>query len=116
MTLVLNDFVVRLRAALPEQKPQPSSVIATVDPDQLKSLIQDMIANLNNFDPAAGELFDAHRDVFQSFFTPRTFDTFEKQMNSFAFADAIVSIATSGQSKRVFRYDNGTIVKSVVES
>ena len=88
-------------AALPLQSPSQPSVNTQIDPDQLKNLVQEMIANLNNFDPTAGELFNAHRDAFQSFFTPETFKTFEKQMSSFAFADALTVLQQVAKQKGV---------------
>ena len=98
---VLNQFVARLRAALPQQAPTKSSVITEVDKEELKRLVLEMIANLNNFDPAASDLFDANRDVFRSFLPPEKFETFEKQIGSFAFADAILVLQEVAKQKGV---------------
>ena len=99
--LVLDDFVGCLRAALPQEASQQAAVIATVDSEELRRLVQEMLTNLNNFDPAAGDLFDAHRDAFRSFFTPETFEKFEKQIGGFAFADAMTVLQDVAKQKGV---------------
>ncbi len=98
---VLKQFVTRLRAALPQPAPTKSSVITEVGKEELKRLVQEMIENLNNFDPAAGDLFDANRDVFRSFLPPDRFETFEKQIGSFAFADAMLVLQQAAKQKGV---------------
>jgi two-component system, sensor histidine kinase and response regulator len=86
---VLSSFIGRLKTALPKQE-SPKVAVSKVDAAELKSLLQEMMTNLNNFDPAAGELFDAKRDVFRAILPQNAFDTFEKQISNFAFSDAMV--------------------------
>ena len=96
---VLDDFMARLGTALPEETPKQASVIAEVDPDQLRRIVQEMIENLNNFDPAAGELFDAHRDLFRAFFPAESFEAFERQISNFSFADAMNVLQNAAKQK-----------------
>ena len=98
---VLDDFMARLRTALPKETPQQASVIAEVDPDQLRRIVQEMVENLNNFDPAASELLEQHRDEFRSFFSPETFEAFEKQIGNFAFVDAMTVLQEAAKQKGV---------------
>lgn len=97
---VLSGFVGRLKAVLPKQE-SPKAVVSKVDPEELKSLLQEMMTNLNNFDPAAGELFDAKRDVFQAILPQATFETFEKQISNFAFSDAMAVLQDVAKQKGV---------------
>jgi two-component system sensor histidine kinase/response regulator len=96
---ILNGFVARLRAALPGEAPTPTTSAATLTPEQLKSFVTKMTAHLNNFDPAAGDLFNELRDSLRSFFGSEAFDTFEKQLGGFAFADALVTLQQAAKLK-----------------
>jgi len=98
---VLSSFIGRLKTALPKQESPKAVVFKKVDPEELKSLLQEMMTNLNNFDPAAGELFDAKRDVFQAILPQATFETFEKQISNFAFSDAMVVLQDVAKQKGV---------------
>jgi two-component system sensor histidine kinase/response regulator len=100
-TLALDDFITRLRAALPPEVVSQTSIVAEVDPEKLRGLVEEMISNLSNFDPAAGELLEQHRDEFRSFFSPETFETFEKQIGNFAFADAMTVLQEAAKQKGV---------------
>lgn len=97
---VLSGFVGRVNTALPKQEP-PKTVVSKVDPEELKSLLQEMMTNLNNFDPAAGELFEKKREVFQAILPQATFGTFEKQISNFAFSDAIAVLQDVAKQKGV---------------
>jgi two-component system, sensor histidine kinase and response regulator len=97
---VLSGFISRLKAALPKQE-SPQQVVTKVDPEEVKSLLQEMITNLNNFDPAAGELFEAKRDVFRAILPPSEFETFEKQISNFSFADAMSVLQEVAKQKGV---------------
>jgi two-component system sensor histidine kinase/response regulator len=100
-TLVLDDFITHLRAAMPPE-PQPQlEVVPEVDPERLRYLVGEMNANLNNFDPAASELLEKNRDAFRSFFTPETFETFEKQVGNYSFADAVTILQEAAKQKGV---------------
>jgi hypothetical protein len=97
---VLSGFIGHLKTALPKQE-SPKAVVPKLDPEELKSLLQEMMTNLNNFDPAAGELFDANRHVFQAILPQSTFETFEKQISNFAFSDAMAVLQDVAKQKGV---------------
>lgn len=91
---VLEGFVSRLRAALPPvpTPPAPAAPAAPLDLEQAKRAVQEMIAHLNNFDPAAGDCLEANRDVFRALLPGETFVSFEQQVGSFSFADALAQL------------------------
>jgi PAS domain S-box-containing protein len=97
---VLSGFIARLKTALPKPE-SPKAAVSKVDPEELKNLLQEMMTNLNNFDPAAGELFDAKRDVFQAILPQAAFENFEKQISNFAFSDAIAVLQVVAKEKGV---------------
>jgi erythromycin esterase-like protein len=90
----LDDFVGRLRAALPLTPTQsaPAAPAVTVDLEQAKKVVQEMITHLNNFDPAAGECLEANLDVFQTLLLGEKFVSFEQQVAGFSFADALAQL------------------------
>jgi two-component system, sensor histidine kinase and response regulator len=90
-TSVLDDFVGRLRAALPlgPTLPAPAAHAGPVDIEQAKKVVQEMIAHLNNFDPAASECLEANPGVFRTLLPGEKFVSFEQQVGSFSFADAL---------------------------
>jgi hypothetical protein len=97
----LGDFVNALRATLPpvESAAPPASATASVDPEQVKSVVQAMIANLYSFDPAAGECLEANREVFRALFPGEKFATFEQHVSGFAFADALALLEPTAKEK-----------------
>ena len=86
----VEDFVTRLRAALPCAEPPPTSTAsnATPDLDRARLVVQEMAAHLSNFDPTASECLEANRDLFRWLFTDDTFAAFAQQVDGFAFAEA----------------------------
>jgi hypothetical protein len=58
-----------------------------------------MIAHLNNFDPAAGECFEAHREVFRALLPLESLASFEQHVSSFAFADALAQLEPFAREK-----------------
>lgn len=54
-----------------------------------------MIGHLNNFDPAAGECFEANREVFRTLLPPDQFAAFDRDLSAFAFADALARLRGS---------------------
>jgi hypothetical protein len=58
-----------------------------------------MTSHLSNFDPAAGDLFGKHRDSLRGFFSPEAFESIEKQIGAFAFADALATLQQAAQRK-----------------
>jgi hypothetical protein len=93
-TSVLDDFVGRLRTALPVAPtlPAPAAPAGPVDLAQAKEVVQQMIAHLNNFDPAASECLEANPDVFRALLPGEKFVSFEQQIGSFSFADALAQL------------------------
>jgi len=47
-----------------------------------------MHAHLGDFDPAATDLFDAHRDLFRALLEGEDFAAFEQHLQSYAFGEA----------------------------
>jgi two-component system sensor histidine kinase/response regulator len=96
----LKDFAVRVRRALPQESPRRPSGPA-LDPEQLKRFVRDMTVHLNNFDPAAGELFGSARESLREFFPPDAFQAFEKQIGSYAFAEALATLQEAARQKGI---------------
>ena len=90
-----------LRAALPGAAPKPTPAVsaAALDPAHAKRVVQEMIAHLNNFDPAAGECLEANADVFRALLPGEAFTAFERDVGAFAFADALAGLQTMAQEK-----------------
>ena len=100
---VLEDFVKRLDAALPKAETVSSPVApdAAFDPDKAKKIAQEMIGHLNNFDPAAADCLEAHRDLFRALLPGEGFATFEKEVNDFVFSDALARLQKAVSDKRL---------------
>ncbi len=99
---VLEGFVSRLRAALPETSPAAETMQASpepLDPAQAKRVIQEMIAHLNNFDPAAADTFEANSGVFRALFPAAVFTTFQERIEGFAFAEALALLQSAAIEK-----------------
>ncbi|HEX5398984.1 MAG TPA: response regulator, partial [Verrucomicrobiae bacterium] len=97
----LKDFNNRLRAALPSETDAPTSAVQAtpVDSKEAKDVVEKMTGLLNNFDPAAGECFEANRDVFRTILPDQAFSAFEQQVGAFAFADALAILQTTAKEK-----------------
>jgi len=101
----LGEFVNSLRAAFPaaESAPPAPATAAPVDPEQIKSVVQAMIAHLNNFDPAAGECLEAGREVFRTLLPADKFASFEQHVTGFAFADALALLEPAAKETGLFQ-------------
>jgi HPt (histidine-containing phosphotransfer) domain-containing protein len=88
---VLEDFVKRLDAALPQPETVSSTAApdAAFDPEKAHRMTQEMIGHLNNFDPAATDCLEIHRDLFRTLLPGEEFTKFEKEVNEFIFGDAL---------------------------
>jgi len=97
----LNDFVNRLRTVLPpvETAPVTSALTTTAGGEQVKRVVLEMIAHLNNFDPAAGECLEANRDVFRTLLGAEKFSGFEQKVSGFAFAEALAQLEPAAKEK-----------------
>jgi CheY-like chemotaxis protein len=94
----LEDFVSRLRAALPPTETAVETP-APLDAEQAKQVVTEMISHLNNFDPAASECLEANRNVFRSVLPGESFAAFEQQVDGFAFADALAGLQEAAKKK-----------------
>jgi hypothetical protein len=60
-----------------------------------------MTSHLNNFDPAAGDLFGRHRESLRGFFSPEAFRAIETQIGAFAFADALATLQQAARQRGI---------------
>lgn len=98
---ILDDLVGRLRHELPEapQSRQPDAPTPPVSLDQAKKVLREMAAHLSNFDPAAGDCLETHRNVFRSLLPEAAFQSFEQQVGGFAFAEALAQLQQAAKDK-----------------
>jgi len=97
----LQEFVDGLRAALPpvDSTAPVAASTAPLDPEWAKRVVQEMIADLNNFDPAASECLENNREVFRTLLAQDKFVSFEQQVGGFAFAEALALLELAVQEK-----------------
>ena len=100
---VLEDYVKRLDAALPQPETisSPAAPDAAFDPDKAKEVALEMTGHLNNFDPAATDCLEAHRDLFRALLPGEEFAAFEKEVNDFVFSDALARLQKAASDKRL---------------
>jgi two-component system sensor histidine kinase/response regulator len=100
---VLDDLVERLDAALPQTEAvfSPLAPDAVFDPDKAKKIAQEMIGHLNNFDPAAADCLEVHRDLFRVLLPSEEFAKFEKEVNDFVFSDALARLQKAASDKQL---------------
>jgi two-component system sensor histidine kinase/response regulator len=100
-TSVLQDFISRLRAALPPVTTDPARTTADVpfDSERVKQVLKEMIGHLNNFDPAAEECLDVNRDAFRALLPEESFASFKQEVGQFAFANALVRLEQAAKEK-----------------
>jgi hypothetical protein len=72
-----------------------------MDSAQLRVFVREMTSHLNNFDPAAGDLFGKHRESLRGFFSPEAFESIEKQIGAFSFADALATLQQAARQKGI---------------
>jgi two-component system sensor histidine kinase/response regulator len=93
LSSTMDEVVARLRTALtlkpPENAPVPEHPVGTIDPEQVKRVVEQMTRHLQEFDPAAAECLQANRTILQTVFTGQTFPAFEQHVTAFAFGDAL---------------------------
>jgi two-component system sensor histidine kinase/response regulator len=100
-TSVLQDFISRLRAALPPVTTDPARTTADVpfDSERVNQVLKEMIGHLNNFDPAAEECLDVNRDAFRALLPEESFASFKQEVGQFAFANALVRLEQAAKEK-----------------
>ncbi len=94
----LGDFLTRLGAVLPPAPAEPV-VAAAVPPtlDEQRRVLWEMNDHLNNFDPAAGDCLEANRAAFLAMLGAESLIEFEREVGSFALAEALHRLATSAK-------------------
>ncbi|HOB98837.1 MAG TPA: PAS domain S-box protein [Verrucomicrobiota bacterium] len=97
----LEEFVARLRAALPPDRRTPSDSPGAPPPDPARArrAVEEMIGLLSRFDPAATECLEAERDVFRALFIGEAFAGFERDVGAFAFAEALARLRQATEPK-----------------
>jgi two-component system sensor histidine kinase/response regulator len=98
---VLQDFISRLHAVLPRtvSDPAPTTAAVPLDSEQVKQVVHEMIVHLNNFDPAAEECLEVHRDAFRALLPEESFASFKQEVGGFAFASALVRLEEAAKEK-----------------
>ncbi len=94
----LEDFLPRLRAALPEVVTVPVPA-AAFDPAQAANVVAEMTTHLSNFDPAASDCLEANRAIFQALLPGEAFAAFAQQVEGFAHADALATLQAAAREK-----------------
>jgi two-component system sensor histidine kinase/response regulator len=89
----LTGLLDRLRAAMPRPPESPPAADACkpaeLDPTQAQPVVEEMLAHLDQFDPAAADCLETHRTVFQALLPGEAFDSFEQHITGFSFAEAL---------------------------
>src|SRR5262249_39275412 len=95
----MDEFMGLLRAALPRET-LVAAVATTLDKDKARKAVEEMMAHLNSFDPTAADCLEAYKNIFQTILA-ESYETFEKQINQFAFAEAIAILYPAVKQKGV---------------
>ena len=91
----LEDFLPRLSRALPRDGAspvEPATLPPPLDRDRMKPIVAEMIARLNDFDPAAGDYLAAQRGVFSAILPGDELASFESEVTGFAFTEALARL------------------------
>jgi len=102
--VTLTDLITRLSVALPsEQASSPAAAQApALDPVPTRKVVEEMIAHLDSFDPAAADCLESHRAIFQALLPGDAFALFEQHIAGFAFADALAELKQTATGKGLF--------------
>ncbi len=100
-TTTLDEFVIRLRAALPALEPAapPTATATAIDPARLKAVVEEMLTHLRNFDAAAGDLLETQEDVFRFLLTPAEQAAFAGHVGGYAFDEALAVLEEAAKAK-----------------
>ena len=87
----LGTFIGRVRPALGDAPAlaSPSPAPRPQDPEALKTLVTQMRTQLGEFDPAAADVLDGHREAFRFLLPGSDFTEFEQHVQGYAFAEAL---------------------------
>jgi two-component system sensor histidine kinase/response regulator len=85
----LAALVERLGPALGDEQPAPAVVpAADIDPARLKTVVEQVLKQLSEFDAAAADGLEANRVLLASLFSAEEFRRFEQQLQGYAFGEA----------------------------
>ncbi len=85
----LEALLGRLRPALGDEPPAAGPAAAPpIDPEARERLVAEMHKQLSEFDPAAADFLDAHREAFRSLLPGDDFAEFERHVQGYAFGEA----------------------------
>ncbi|CAN5512255.1 response regulator [soil metagenome] len=85
--LAIDDFVERLRGALPPVAEQASA--AAPDAEEQERVRREMTGYLSNFDPAAADCLETNRSAFRALLGAESFLSFEREIGEFALGEAL---------------------------
>ena len=88
----LTPFVERLRAALGEHERAPVVMAAPTNPELRDAVVAQMHQHLAEFDAAASDCLEAHRDLFAALFPGHEFGLFAQRVQDYAFTEALVQL------------------------
>ncbi len=84
----LEALLGRLRPALGDEPPAAGPAAPPIDPEARERLVAEMHKQLSEFDPAAADFLDAHREAFRSLLPGDDFAEFERHVQGYAFGEA----------------------------
>jgi signal transduction histidine kinase/DNA-binding response OmpR family regulator/HPt (histidine-containing phosphotransfer) domain-containing protein/HAMP domain-containing protein len=85
----LGTLVGRLRPTLPGDAALAAApAAAATDPEAVKTLVAEMRKQLSEFDPAAADVLEGHRELFRSLLHGDDFAEFERLIQGYAFGEA----------------------------
>jgi len=85
----MEALLARLRPALGDEPPAAGLAAGPpIDPEALERLVAEMHKQLSEFDPAAADFLDTHREAFRSLLPGDAFTEFERHVQGYAFGEA----------------------------
>jgi signal transduction histidine kinase/DNA-binding response OmpR family regulator/HPt (histidine-containing phosphotransfer) domain-containing protein/HAMP domain-containing protein len=85
----LGALIARLRPAFPDDTAIAGAPpAAPADPEMVRTLVAEMRKQLSEFDPAAADVLEEHRDLFRSVIGGDGFAEFERHVQGYAFGEA----------------------------
>ena len=98
----LQALLARLRPALGDEPPAAGLAAGPpIDPEALERLVTEMHKQLSEFDPAAADFLDAHREAFRSLLPGDDFAEFERHVQGYAFGEAQALLKARASSRGI---------------
>jgi signal transduction histidine kinase/CheY-like chemotaxis protein/HAMP domain-containing protein len=72
-----------------------------IDPETRERLVAEMRKQLSEFDPAAADFLDAHREAFRSLLAGDAFAEFERHVQGYAFSEAQLLLERAGTGRGI---------------